>query len=266
MLVPVLTPSPCRACAQGEDAYFWTFQQDGVPGAGIAVIGVADGTSAAEGGVYSTTLMGEAEAWVLANGAKSADVTPEKIMSEAWAETAHRSIEGRSTACIVKLSSDSRGCAASILGDSGLLLLRPTENGVFSIPFSMHDHVDEQQHYFNCPYQLGSLGGAEANTPADALNAEFAVAPGDIIIVATDGLFDCLWPEDVATIISLVRTAAPSTSAGRLAEKLVEQAQSQAQDSRRETPFGARAKEEGLISRPGEVMDDAAIVVCEVLE
>eukprot|EP01051_Picozoa_sp_SAG22_P006378 SAG22_NODE_416_length_10804_cov_4.791126_2_plen_327_part_00 len=265
-------PAKGKIGLPGEDAFFWTFQQDGAigqPNVGTAVIGVADGTSAAEGGIYSATLMGEAEAWVLANGAAAtAEAAPAQILTEAWTEAGHRPIEGRSTACIVKVCSSSDVCSAAVLGDSGLLLLRPAAEeagGGYTVPFSMHEHVDEQQHYFNCPYQLGTLGGAESNTPADALLVEFEIAAGDILVVSTDGLFDVLWPADVAEIVRLVRTAAPrGATAQKLAEKLVELAQQWAQDSRRETPFGARAKEEGLISRPGEVMDDAAIVVCMV--
>ena len=53
----------------------------------------------------------------------------------------------------------------------------------------------EQQHYFNTPFQL-SLPPTElqsqvlADRPESADQYEFSVEDGDVILLATDGLFD----------------------------------------------------------------------------
>lgn len=57
----------------------------------------------------------------------------------------------------------------------------------------------EQQYYFNAPYQLAVIPkhlqspGSLANTPSDADVAEMQLEKGDLILVATDGVFDNLF-------------------------------------------------------------------------
>ena len=38
------------------------------------------------------------------------------------------------------------------------------------------------------------------NTPADAFHVTVSLEPGDVVIVATDGLFDTLFDEDIANM------------------------------------------------------------------
>eukprot|EP01047_Picozoa_sp_COSAG01_P042677 COSAG01_NODE_3739_length_5746_cov_4.418984_9_plen_90_part_00 len=88
-----------------------------------------------------------------------------------------------------------------------------------------------------------------------------SVSAGDVVIVATDGLFDVLWCDDIVDVLSDSLADGEEAAAAALTKS----AQLQAINSRRETPFGARAKDEGLISRPGEVMDDVAVAVISVV-
>ena len=63
----------------------------------------------------------------------------------------------------------------------------------FLIIINFRSH--EQQHYFNTPFQL-SLPPTElqsqvlADRPESADQYEFSVEDGDVILLATDGLFD----------------------------------------------------------------------------
>lgn len=55
----------------------------------------------------------------------------------------------------------------------------------------------EQQHYFNTPFQLslpppGQRQEVLSDTPDTASSDNFPVEDGDVILVATDGLFDNL--------------------------------------------------------------------------
>ena len=75
---------------------------------------------------------------------------------------------------------------AANIGDSGLLVVRDGR---------VVHRSSEQQHYFNTPYQL-SLPPTDmesdvlADLPEAADRYEFNVEDGDVIILATDGIFD----------------------------------------------------------------------------
>ena len=70
------------------------------------------------------------------------------------------------------------------VGDSGFFLLRA---GRLDGQVELLHRSREQQHYFNCPYQIGS--GCD-DTPDDASIEEFEVRAGDILLLATGaGLF-----------------------------------------------------------------------------
>jgi hypothetical protein len=73
----------------------------------------------------------------------------------------------------VSVDEEAGMCRAVVLGDSGMMLMRPQASGGWAVRYTWHQEREiegqEQQHYFNCPYQLGVLSGAEVNTPADAL-------------------------------------------------------------------------------------------------
>ena len=55
----------------------------------------------------------------------------------------------------------------------------------------------EQQHYFNCPLQLGTNS---RDRPEDAQTFTLPCEPGDLVLAATDGLFDNLFLEEVRGI------------------------------------------------------------------
>ncbi|KAG9080892.1 hypothetical protein FRC06_006024 [Ceratobasidium sp. 370] len=68
---------------------------------------------------------------------------------------------------------------------------------------------EEMQHSFNFPYQLGPHS---STTPrADAQLITERVVPGDIVILASDGLGDNLWDEEVLKVVE--RFARPAGSA-----------------------------------------------------
>jgi serine/threonine protein phosphatase PrpC len=62
------------------------------------------------------------------------------------------------------------------LGDSGLLVI---ENQTGTVVFQ----TEEQHHYFNCPYQLGT----STDTPDDAIRSSYTILSGmDRMEVYTD--------------------------------------------------------------------------------
>jgi protein phosphatase PTC7 len=63
----------------------------------------------------------------------------------------------------------------------------------------------QQLRSFNLPYQLGrtnvvGAGQGSFETPRDAVNTSFPVAAGDIVIIATDGLYDNMELDEMCEI------------------------------------------------------------------
>ena len=125
--------------------------------------------------------------------------------------------QGSSTACIVML--DGATLRAVNLGDSGFLVLR-NDQIVFRSP--------SQQHQFNFPYQLAGPGAggdsplaaevrsdcraagcAErpgAGAEADAVQTfSVGVKKGDVVVLATDGLIDNVYPQEAASVVSVIQ-------------------------------------------------------------
>ena len=84
------------------------------------------------------------------------------------------------------------------------------------------------------------------------------VAPGDVIIAGTDGLFDNLYNNDItAVVVHAVRAGLGPQVA---AQKIAALARQRAQDKNRQTPFSAAAQDAGFIYYGGK-LDDTTVVV-----
>lgn len=95
-------------------------------------------------------------------------------------------ILGSSTACVLILNRENRTVYTANIGDSGFIIVRNGE---------IVHRSEEQQHYFNTPFQLsmpppGHGGNVLSDSPESADTFEFPVRNGDVILVATDGVFD----------------------------------------------------------------------------
>ena len=58
-----------------------------------------------------------------------------------------------------------------------------------------------QSFRYNCPYQLGLHDGEELNTPSDADTLEVELQLEDTVVLATDGLFDVLYPLEILELV-----------------------------------------------------------------
>ena len=114
-------------------------------------------------------------------------------------------MEGRSTGSVIAVSHEDGGgglLQAVVLGDSGFMVLSRDSSGGWGVRQSIdEERIEEQQHYFNNPFQLGTLGGGEVNPPADALRLSLPLSRGDLVLLATDGLFDTLFEQDIEHIV-----------------------------------------------------------------
>ena len=86
-----------------------------------------------------------------------------------------------------------------------------SHSSVDSTGFQPIHESKEKQHYFNAPYQLAVLPSKVpfsqrrffmADNPSDATRTSFApLRPGDIIVMGTDGLFDNVFLDELATVL-----------------------------------------------------------------
>lgn len=90
---------------------------------------------------------------------------------------------GSSTACILILNRENNTISTANIGDSGYLVWRRGK---------VAHQSQEQTHYFNTPFQLSTpyINNILSDRPESANQHTFAVEDGDIILVATDGVFD----------------------------------------------------------------------------
>ena len=98
-------------------------------------------------------------------------------------------LPGACTAVVTVLNTPARLLRVASLGDSGLRVYRAGRL-MYATP--------QQQHYFDCPYQMSDPGQTDrSDSPADALTADVAVSPGDIVLMGSDGVFDNVSDEEL---------------------------------------------------------------------
>jgi len=239
----------------GHDAFF----VDDAAG----VVGVADGvggwvTSGIDPGVFSRQLMNFA-----AESVRAGESDPGAVLQSAHART---TALGSSTAVVMAFVPARGGEPAKLravnLGDSGFLLLRDGAVLCQSRP---------QEKFFNAPFQLRAANtGKAAEMPSDAETYEVKdVRVGDVVVLATDGVLDNLFPEEVAAIVRSVQSgdglsaSAQAPLAERAANRLAQAAADASMDATRISPFTMDAARAGRWHVGGK-QDDVAVVVSVV--
>ncbi|KAI9141778.1 phosphatase 2C-like domain-containing protein, partial [Paraphysoderma sedebokerense] len=171
----------------GEDAYFIKNDDDHL------YFGVADGV-----GGWATDSKGEISSrdfsWSLMNHCRDSsgpEFSPKKILDLGYQKLRNSGIlkGGSSTAVILDFNKKTGQLSTANLGDSGYIIIRDGRVAFKSV---------EMQHYFNCPYQLSLKPG---DLPRNAYETTHQLVPNDIVIAATDGLFDNLYEEDILRIV-----------------------------------------------------------------
>jgi protein phosphatase PTC7 len=56
-----------------------------------------------------------------------------------------------------------------------------------------------QEHAFNTPFQLGLLPGSD--TADMGLGYSLGLAPGDVLVAGSDGLFDNMWDDQLEALV-----------------------------------------------------------------
>ena len=233
-------PHPDKEATGGEDAHFICAEEQ--------ALGVADGVGGwaelgIDAGYYSRELMSNSVNAIQDEPKGSID--PARVLEKAHTSTKS---QGSSTACIIALTD--QGLHAINLGDSGFMVVREGHT-VFRSPVQQHD--------FNFTYQLES--GSNGDLPSSGQVFTVAVAPGDVIIAGTDGLFDNLYNNEITAIV--VQAVRAGTDPQVTAQKIAALARQRAQDKNRQTPFSTAAQDAGFRYYGGK-LDDITVVVSYV--
>lgn len=168
------------------------------------------------------------------------------FLSDAFRTLEATGLAGSCTACAALLTADGALHVLNV-GDSGLHVVRDGVS-VFA--------TNEQQHYFNCPFQLGKDSD---DTPADA---DYYVledlTEDDTLVLATDGVWDNLWDGDWLAQLG------PSRSCEQMARAVSEMAHRNGRDPDFGSPFQVNAQRHGMRYKGGK-LDDVTVVVARVV-
>lgn len=202
----------------GQDAFF--VSRLGESPAGVA-LGVADGVggwmdSGVDPADFSHALCdymaSSASEHKTASGPGSAwhGLTARQVMQRGYDAVCHDgSVEAGGSTAIVGLFGEGGKLEVANLGDSGFIHLRPN---------AVHAYSEPQTHAFNTPYQLSivppsmlaraaAFGGAQLmDQPRDAEVTRHQLRHGDVLVFASDGLWDNLFNQDILRIVSRTMT------------------------------------------------------------
>ncbi|EDV21568.1 uncharacterized protein TRIADDRAFT_30137 [Trichoplax adhaerens] len=237
----------------GDDAYFITISHH----VHNYLTGVADGVGGwkeygVDPSLFSHLLMKNCKSYAKNYCVDSA--FPLKILKTGYDTmlSEHPNLLGSSTACVMVIDKITGMLYSVNLGDSGFVIIR--------------DHFiiyqsKEQQHYFNAPYQLTCKTPDQSflgNMPSEADEYSFLLKSDDIIIMATDGLFDNMTGKQILDIVSNQQ----KHNSQRIANCLVEEARKLAFDECYISPFVRKARMHGIYATGGKPDDITVIVAC----
>jgi protein phosphatase PTC7 len=199
--------------ASGQDAFFISRVDD----TNAVAFGIADGVGGWEESGVDPADFSHAFCDYMASAAYEhkpegiePPLTPRTLMQRGYDQVVKdRSIHaGGSTACVAIAREDGQLEVAN-LGDSGFVQLRLN---------AVHTYSEPQTHAFNTPYQLSivpasmlaraaAFGGAQlCDYPKDANVTQHNLKHGDILVFASDGVWDNLFNQDVLRTVSRVMT------------------------------------------------------------
>ncbi|XP_050408002.1 protein phosphatase PTC7 homolog [Patella vulgata] len=256
----VTKTSPLKKWTFGDDAYFIARNKTS------DVIGIADGVGGwrnygVDPSAFPRTLMATCERMV--HEGRFRPQAPASVIEDSYQELMQQKMPliGSSTACIVSLHREERTIYTANLGDSGYLLIRDNQ---------VVHRSQEQQHYFNTPYQLSVVPPSQeglvlSDSPDMAESNSHAVEEGDIILLGTDGLFDNMTDMMLVEYVSklkdlnIPKEEAIQTTASSIAQK----AYQLSFDPDYLSPFAISAIDAG-IELTGGKPDDITVVVARV--
>lgn len=252
-----------------DQALTWTYGVSEVPDprhlmedawfAGDYDFGVFDGVSGAAknqfGDLYSAQLSGATYSMMLQQRDKRGTVDTESALEYAFQALNSANAVGSTTATIVTVDTKSEPgytiLKGSNLGDSGVVVLR--QGGDDGRPFVAYKTIP-QMHFFNCPFQLG---GASPDGPDLATKIRVPLVSGDIVILASDGIYDNVYESQIIDLVEATMGQSPTV----MAQALVAYSRQVQEDPNAYVPYGVEAAAAGKEWSGGKLDDTCALVV-----
>ncbi|XP_076801420.1 protein phosphatase PTC7 homolog [Clavelina lepadiformis] len=241
----------------GDDACFVTYHNT------TDVLGVADGVGGwrnygIDPSQFSKKLMEACE--MLVKTGRFVPNQPSELLASGYKELLEDKapLAGSSTACIVILDRTKQTLHTANLGDSGFMIVRQGE---------VIHRSTEQQHTFNTPYQLSMppeehRGEVLHDAAEDADTTSFDLELGDIILTATDGLFDNMPDSVILKELSRLKDS-KYESIKHTAWSIAEQARDLSYDPDYLSPFAKQARLNGYDVTGGKP-DDITVLLSMV--
>lgn len=165
---------------------------------------------------------------------------------------------GSSTACVLILNRENGTIYTANIGDSGFIVVRKGE---------IVHRSEEQQHYFNTPFQLsmpppGHGPNVLSDSPESADTFEFPVKDGDVILVATDGVFDNVPTKLLLDTLKEVEGEQDAIKLQMTANSIALMARSLSFDPDFMSPFSINARRNN-INATGELNRDNVLRKCK---
>jgi len=239
----------------GEDAFYLNKTKSDYDS-----YGVADGVGGwrnqgVDPSLFSSTLMREC---LLASSQMNETSCPKGILEEAMIninethKNTNYSLLGSSTAITSIIDKEAQSARICNLGDSGYLHIRAGR---------VISKSKDQTHYFNCPYQLAaSTPGSRSITDTPKKGDIYKIKkilPQDILLLATDGLFDNVPQEYIEGLLNDVTEE-------NLQMKLIELIRlglTISLDDKFLSPFAIAARAEGYKKEIGGKLDDFTVLI-----
>lgn len=244
----------------GDDACFVAWHQT------ADVVGVADGvggwrTYGVDPSRFARSLMRVCEQ--LVRDGSFEPHKPAALIADSYRELHRRAAKqrlvGSATACVVMLDRQSGRLHTANLGDSGFLVVRQGK---------IVHRSEEQTHYFNTPFQLSLIpdaegGGFLSDSPESAQTTSIHVQEGDLILLATDGLFDNMPLPLIEEELAQLRQY-DQDSIQRVCNSIALAARRLAFDRNHMSPFAEKAKSALGVDARGGKPDDITVIIAAV--
>lgn len=242
----------------GDDAWFNAKFKS------VEVIGVADGVGGwrhygIDPGEFSSFLMRTCERLVTMG--RFVPSEPAGLLAKSYYELLENKqpILGSSTACVIVLNKETSSIYAANIGDSGFVIVRKG---------AVVHRSSEQQHYFNTPFQLslpppGHSGLVLSDSPESADTSSFGVEDGDVILLATDGVFDNVPDQLLVTEMQKVEGEKDPKKIQGVANTIAWMARSLSFDEAFMSPFAQSARQNGIDAIGGKP-DDITVLLATV--
>lgn len=260
---------------RNEDAYFTS--------EAIKLCGVADGVGSwgscgIDPSLFSNDLMKKCQVISEKYCQKKLSLTAEILREIGRQGHANTTEYGSSTLVLASVVNSHLNYLS--VGDSRIAVLRLT-NHLYKMVFISK----EQQHSFNCPYQLSKLPSRHqfdklrrsgygkfisylercpepvGDTTSKGQIGCFTLHKGDLVILGTDGLFDNLFREAIVDIANQAAASRPADLAKEFGDKLLMAAFLASIDPIAETPFEKESKKHGRNYTGGKPDDITAVVM-----